>query len=743
MSSIDSTKTMDKDRLPEFSDISLLNEWPNHQLFSLIIGVICWLYGTYLLANGVLWAQILATIPTVMILFFIPGYLILRILKIDELGSVRSVFYALLLSILFDFLVLGLSNTILWMLDVAFFKPQILIGVCGSGIMLLFMLGLKNNYTILPKIKISGVMTPSILVLLGLPLIAVISTFFINDSRESILQIFLVICIAVISSLIVLRARDKIIPFAIYSISLTLLLQTSLLGNYLVEWADVYFEFWIPNSTMISGNWDPSIGLITNAMLSLVVLPAAFSSISGLSLLWFFKIIFPFLIAFLPLGIFCIFKSQVDSKTSMIGVLFIVFSSYFYMSLLGLNRQSIATLFLAGSILILVDSGIKNRLRTPLLALFLVGIILSHYGLAFISLFALSGALAIFVFIKLFTRVGIHVTNESWLIKRPELFAASLGMATVFMLVWYSLVAKGLLIDELAAILRSVFDRVSTLLIDSSTLVTLSINGPLLNFDIRPYINPIFLLFTFLGLAVFVLNRRYRLVSLDYYVICIPFLVLYLMGYGIIEVSGFVEEGRFLFTTSMVLAVLAVTSIKSIERWSYHLLKTHDWKISNKVLAIFTSLILLSSSGVIVAISVEPSGSFMEPWVNSRPNFTYPEVRAEKWVVSHTGTYRYGNEGAYPIWADSYDAYLTVANQGTFLTLKGNGSGVVSVIGEGEWVFIGRMNLESNRLLVDDPRFPDRMYVNWLWMDQQEFSKTLTGYSMVYDNGYAQLYLNN
>jgi len=732
----------DRQSNPVMSNYAILNEWSNRALLLLLSGALAWLFGSTLLAFQGLWMQAIGVPPTILLMLFMPGFLIMRALNVRGLGSVRSIFYALLLSILFDYLLFGSADVLLWISGIKIFEPLLLIIICGIGNIVLFALGGRNDSGHVPVIELKEFVNPSSLILISMPLLAVLSTQLLNSYHNSAIQISLIIMVAITASIILFKANERKIPLAIFSISFTLLLQTGLVGNYLVEWADLFFEFWIPNSAIISGNWDPSIALITNPMLSLAILPSVFSVMSGLELIWFFKVMFPFILSFLPLGLYCVFRTQAGARMAFVSVLLVIFSSYFYISLLGLNRQSVASIFLVGAILVILDQSMKDRYRAPFLTCFLMGVVLSHYGMAFIALFAMGGALILSLLMKLFLKGGTSSTSEYWLIRHPGKLALSISIASLLLVLWYSLTAGGVIIHEYESIFRSLFVEISGFASQISPLIALDAQNPLLYLDVKPYINIFYLIFIALGLAGFLFHGLFRLVRLDYYLLSIPFFILFLMGYGIIGATGFVEEGRFLFTTSMVLAVMAVSAIKGVEEAASKLFKFKWKKVTEMATILFAILLVISTSGVLLVFASVPSSTNIEPWNERRPSFTYPEVRAEKWMVAHTGTYMNISQDAYPVWADSFNAYLTVANQGVFLTLRGNGTGVVSEIEPGSWVFIGRTNLLTGRLLVDDPNAPERLFVNWLWMNNLNFTQSLVGYSMVYNNGFSQIYYN-
>lgn len=685
----------------------------------------------------------MGVVPTALIILLLPGSLILKLLRVEKIGVIKTVFYALLLSIVFDFLFIGGCNVLFLHIGLKIFEPVNLLLVCSLGIIILLILGLANEHESVPHVSLGCLLKPSRMFMLGLVPIAVLSTYFINTHHESILQVVLVCVVAILAVVTIFKFDGITKKIAIFSITLTLLLQTGLIGNYLVEWADVFFEYWVPNTAMLDGNWNPSIALITNAMLSLAILPASFCTLSGLELLWFFKIIFPFIISFLPLGMYSLFRTQVDQRSAIIAVFLVIFSSYFFTSLLGLNRQAIATLFLVGVAIVIMDNQLSSRVRAPLTFLFMIGIVLSHYGLAFIAITAMFGMIVLLLLVKGLNLFCDRTPKDQWIFWNAGRLAVVLFLSSIFMIAWYSLVAGGEVIGEYRAIVKSLLEMTSlgSSKITESPIITFSANFMYL--DLQPKITTIYLCMIGAGVLAFFMLPKYRMIKADYFVMIIPFFALFMAGYGIIGNVGFVEEGRFIFTTSIFLVLLGVTSVKTIGRRLGQIDRIKAFRLSDKFLAILVVWLLLSGSGVIAFASSVPSNAFLEPWVKERPNFTYPEVRAEKWVVAHTGTYLNVTEDAYPVWADSFNAYLTVSNQGTFKTIRGNGSGVVSSINEGEWVLIGRLNLETGRLLADDPNHLERMYVHWLWLDNLAFTETLVGYSMVYSNGHSQVYHNN
>jgi len=92
-------------------------------------------------------------------------------------------------------------------------------------------------------------------------------------------------------------------------------------------------------------------------MLSIVALGAYLLSISNLSLIWVFKLVYSFIFAVVPVALYQVFRRQLNDKVAFLSCFFFVSFAGFYSKCLNLGRrQEVAEFFCVLLILVLVSN---------------------------------------------------------------------------------------------------------------------------------------------------------------------------------------------------------------------------------------------------------------------------------------------------------------------------------------------------------------------------------------------------
>jgi uncharacterized membrane protein len=199
--------------------------------------------------------------------------------------------------------------------------------------------------------------------------------------------------LVIVGTIPILIGFNKLIPrnlypLTIFVISISLLFHSSLISPYI--WGgDILGEFYYAGLTLNNSLWNYDLVSNVNAMLSIVILPAIFSNVCDIRLEWVFKIIYPILYSLVPLGIFQICKKQFDERLAFFSAILFMFSFSFYTEMIMLARQQIAELFLVLIILLMLSKNITKNKRSILIIIFGWSLIVSHYGLSYVSIFCL------------------------------------------------------------------------------------------------------------------------------------------------------------------------------------------------------------------------------------------------------------------------------------------------------------------------------------------------------------------
>jgi uncharacterized membrane protein len=375
-------------------------------------------------------------------LTFIPGILLLRVLRLHKLGNVRTLLYSMGLSLSLLMAAGIVLNTVF--LRIGFPNPMSLLPLAAAITSLVLVLCVfsyvrDREFSNPVYVNVSSSnLSPQILLFCLLPFLTIFATFLMNQYGINSLQMVLLLIIMAIPFVVVLGwIPQKHYAFLLFVISFALLFHTSLISSY-VWGSDLNAELVLSTQVLQSGVWNLSIASNFAGMLSVVMLLPIYSLFSGISLVWVFKILFPFIFSFVPLGLFIIYKRGTGDKITgdkiaFLSCFFFMTFEAFFVSMPSLGREEIAELFLILIVLLVVESQLQMRERSLLLIIFGASLSVSHYGTAYVFLLILAAALPIiYIALPRIARVsktgGARGKND---IKIFVLFFA------VFTMAWY------------------------------------------------------------------------------------------------------------------------------------------------------------------------------------------------------------------------------------------------------------------------------------------------------------------
>ncbi len=405
-------------------------------------------------------------------LTFLPGgVLVLKALRLHDLGTIETVLYSAGLSLVIVMLT-GLTANVVYPL-LGYTRPfsfPILLLTLVAVVQVLLYLALTRDKGRTgespPRLAVPPSSPPAVPFLILLPFLAIIGTYMRNNYHMVTLLFLLLVLIAVIGLAV---GFDRFIPkscypLGIYAIALSLLYHTSLISEYVWGGYDIHHELHLANGVLISGLWDMAIPYNTNGMLSVVALvPPIYSLICDLDPpVWIFKIVYPpLLFALVPLGLYRAVEKQTDARIGFFSIFFFFSFFTFYTEMISLARQQIAELFLALTVLVMIDKTMDRGKQAFLMIAFAFAMIVSHYGLSYIYLFSLVPAwLLLAVPERLQSRLPERLARGAALLRHdPPLAPAGTGGRTtpvrtlilppyivifaVLVYLWYSTVAEG------------------------------------------------------------------------------------------------------------------------------------------------------------------------------------------------------------------------------------------------------------------------------------------------------------
>lgn len=251
------------------------------------------------------------------------------------------------------------------------------------------------------------------ILILALPFLSIFGSLLASSFSTNVVLLLLILGISSIFLLTV--TSKKILPEQLYSlaivtITLVLLLQTTMVSQYITGW-DIHREYYCFQITRTNFSWNSvspygGVRAITtqsyNTMLSVTILPTFYSIVLSLNDELLFKIAYPILFSVVPLVLFEVYRKLLGKQRAILSVFFFISFQTFFTVMAYLARQMIAEVFFALLLLLWIHGhqnshAYQDRKKAFLLVFFSFGLVVSHYAVAYFCMF--------FVFIVwMFTR---------------------------------------------------------------------------------------------------------------------------------------------------------------------------------------------------------------------------------------------------------------------------------------------------------------------------------------------------
>ena len=419
-------------------------------------------------------------------LTFIPGYLLLTILRWRRSITMITILYSVGLSIAFLMFV-GVSMNALFPL-IGVMKPI-------STLPLFATLSVITSFLWILSYKISedgpdsgatnltGILSLSTMILLLIPCLSVLGMVLVVSYGSNAVLLFLVVLISLV---VVLIGTGRVIPVKLYPlailvISIALLLQYPLVSRNLTGY-DVNTEYYYSSLVIQRSYWDSTIPGNINAMASIVMLSPIYSILLSIDNVLVYKIIYPLLFSLVPLGLFYAYRKLSDDRVAFLSAFFFMSFYTFFTEMTGVARQQIAELFFALLILLAFEKDTSPIKRSVLAVVFVASLVLSHYGLSYV--FMIFYLVLAFPLLLLLERPAFGRILQ-YFRRRQQSQAPPLGgdsfnnariitgtlilLSLVMAFSWYTYVSGSTIIDAIANIGQHIWNSVFTEFFDIKT----------------------------------------------------------------------------------------------------------------------------------------------------------------------------------------------------------------------------------------------------------------------------------
>lgn len=247
----------------------------------------------------------------------------------------------------------------------------------------------KGHETV--TVRLVPLVSPVPLAFVLLPLLAILGVELLNRTGSNVLLLPILVGIALIPLIIVTkRISTKWHSLGISTVALAVLYHKSL-------WAfSGYSGQPYAIRTWRARRWYP--GVIDTGPLSAELLPNGvlypiYARLNGVHILTQYNFLNPFLVSFLPLALFVTFRRYTDSYKAFLGASVFVFAHPFFRQYPTGGRAATPVLFLALFGLAISDRDSPLVVVSALSLLFVLGIVVSHYGTSYYVMAAFGVAL--------------------------------------------------------------------------------------------------------------------------------------------------------------------------------------------------------------------------------------------------------------------------------------------------------------------------------------------------------------
>ena len=373
-------------------------------------------------------------------------------------------------------------------------------------------------------------------------------------------------------------------------------------------------------------------------MLSISLLPNVFSILLNADNVLVYELVFPFIFAFVPVGLFQLYKKQLkfSDKSAFLSAFF--FMSFFVF--LGTwSRQEVALLFAVLVLMLVMGKYSEGAKTTALLLLFICSMVVSHYTTSYIFLF--------YLVVLLIGSILIGAKNRQKR-DRSAISAALVVLAFFIAFSWYTYVSGGAPYAALASVGgHTVNNFASDFLSNPDPAIAAALGGGLSSLLFTHVLAHYWVIATEVliagGLALMVWWRSALRINTPFLLLSLASFFILLVSIAVPTVSNAIGSTRVYFLMSIFLAPYCIFAIETIadaiSKWS-RANKDHARKLKYAALIGVLVPYFLFNYGVIFEITEHPSNfAFLPSQAESERLLQYGEYQL---VVSRAAPHSRG-----------------------------------------------------------------------------------------------------
>lgn len=727
------------------ADLIRLNDWEIGRFLKAVLALMLLFFGLLGLRGLGIEVPFLLQAVGFICLTFIPGILLLRILRLHELSTLETLVYSIGLSLAFLMFFGLFINEVFPLIGIP--RPLSLlplIAAIGTAIAIMGVLSyIRDRGFARPlSINLGWLASPAALFLLLVPLLSILGACAINFYNTNIILMIMFPLIGLTAALVIFGViPENLYPLAVFGIGTALLFQFSLSSSYLMG-SDIHLEYYMYRLTEENARWDAMLLPIGyHSLLSISILPTIYASLLHIDGTWVYKVIYILIFASVPLGLYHIFRGQIGEKFAFLAVFFFMSMHTFSGLIMHMARQQIAEVFFLLLMMLILDRGMNTQKRAILLIVFSASLVVSHYTIAYLYAFVLIFLLILPIFFR-----GV---------RRLTVSAAAVALFLVITFSWYTYISGSANLRDLAITSGQVFEGIRTELFRLEARGGVVLTGLGLQavtsqwYRLAYWLSLLTELLIGIGFLRLIFKGKSLKFSREYVALSVGGMALMFLSIALPYFNKFFTPGRTYHLTLFILApfgILGVATVTDIVSRLPKLASLREPMFRLLLLLVLIPYFVFSTGYVYELVKDKP---FSLPLAMPRAkqgseveklalyNYYTPEedVFSARWLAKN-GEYGPVN----PLLADNHNRMHVIQSYGGLFGDRSYNLDTTPNPKEGSYFYLGYLNVKDG--LMMGPHWilgREERYYEWGFYSTHEVDYILEARNKIYSNGAGEI----